>query len=206
MAEPRRRQIAHRCFVDAKTRGSGGWTGEGTFDEQRRDRRCCASPSGWVRTSTSLSSCAYVTSVGPASTTRPGGMIGVEWVSALPITAACFDMIQNHVYLLPGKVHAAPTHLTAKAKDILTIVRDKRLRSCSGFPYRDVLVVDHDANCSVPSSRPRATQRQAARLRQQLQGRWESRCSGISGAHRDEHWRSLLLTWFAFNNAAHLDS
>ena len=36
-------------------------------------------------------------------------MIGVDWIAGLPTTAAGFDMIQNHVDLLSGKVHAVPT-------------------------------------------------------------------------------------------------
>ncbi len=46
---------------------------------------------------------------------RRGGMIGVEWIAGLPTTAAGFDMIQNHVDLLSGKVHAVPTRSTATA-------------------------------------------------------------------------------------------
>jgi len=44
---------------------------------------------------------------------RRGGMIGVDWIAGLPTTAAGFDMIQNHVDLLSGKVHAVPTRPTA---------------------------------------------------------------------------------------------
>ncbi len=50
-------------------------------------------------------------------------------------------MIQNHVDLLSGKVHAVPTR--AKAADAAAIIRDICLRSGDGFP--DVLVVDHDS-------------------------------------------------------------
>ncbi len=70
---------------------------------------------------------------------RRGGMIGVHW---LPTTAGGFDMIQNHVDLLSGKVHAVPTRATATAKDAVEIIRGMCLRSGNGFP--DVLVVDHD--------------------------------------------------------------
>ena len=72
-----------------------------------------------------------------------GGMIGVDWIAGLPTTAAGFDMIQNHVDLLSGRVHAVPTRATATAADAATIIRDMCLRSGAGFP--DVLVVDHDA-------------------------------------------------------------
>ena len=70
-------------------------------------------------------------------------MIGVDWIAGLPMTAAGFDMIQNHVDLLSGKVHAVPTRSTATAADAATIIRDMCLRSGDGFP--DVLVVDHDS-------------------------------------------------------------
>ena len=74
---------------------------------------------------------------------RRGGMIGVDWIAGLPTTATGFDMIQNHVDLLSGKVHAVPTRATATAADAAAILRDMCLRSGDGFP--DVLVVDHDA-------------------------------------------------------------
>ena len=41
---------------------------------------------------------------------------------------ACFEMIEDHVDLLPGKVLAVPTRSTATAIDALTIIRD-RLRT-----------------------------------------------------------------------------
>jgi hypothetical protein len=74
---------------------------------------------------------------------RRGGMIGVDWITGLPTTAAGFDMIQNHVNLLSGKVHAVPTRSTATAADAAAIMRYLCLRSGDGFP--DVLVVDHDS-------------------------------------------------------------
>ena len=74
---------------------------------------------------------------------RRGGMIGVDWIAGLPTTAAGFDMIQNHVDLLSGKVHAVPTRSTATAADAAAIICDMCLRSGDGFP--DVLVVDHDS-------------------------------------------------------------
>ena len=39
------------------------------------------------------------------------GMIGVDWIAGLPPTAAAFDMMQNHVDLLSGKVHAVTSSL-----------------------------------------------------------------------------------------------
>ena len=61
------------------------------------------------------------------------------------MTAAGFDMIQNHVDLLSGKVHAVPSLATATAVDAAEIIMisDMCLRSGGWFP--DVLVVDHDA-------------------------------------------------------------
>jgi hypothetical protein len=73
---------------------------------------------------------------------RRGGMIGVDWIAGLPTTAAGFDMIQNHVDLLSGKVHVVPTRATATAADAAAILHDICLLSGAGFP--DVLVVDHD--------------------------------------------------------------
>ena len=60
-----------------------------------------------------------------------------------PPASAGFDMVQNHVDLLSGKVHAVRTRSTAMATDAAMIVRDMCLRSGAGFP--DALVVDHDA-------------------------------------------------------------
>ena len=74
---------------------------------------------------------------------RRGGMIGVYWIAGLPKTAAGFDLIQNHVDLLSGKVHAVPTCSTATAADAAAIIRDMYLRSGDIFP--DVLVVNHDS-------------------------------------------------------------
>jgi hypothetical protein len=72
-------------------------------------------------------------------------MIGVDWIAGLPTTTAGFDMIQNHVDLLSGKVHAVPTWATVTAadSDAAEIICDMCLRSGGGFP--DVLVVDHNS-------------------------------------------------------------
>ena len=69
-------------------------------------------------------------------------MIGVDWIACLPTTAAGYDMIQNHVDLLSGKVHAVPTRSTTTATDAAVIIRGMCLRSGAGFP--DALVVDHE--------------------------------------------------------------
>ena len=53
-------------------------------------------------------------------------------------------MIQNHVHLLLGKVHAVPTLLTETETDAALIICYMCLRSGDCFP--DVLVVDHDSN------------------------------------------------------------
>ncbi len=66
---------------------------------------------------------------------RQGGMIGVDWIAGLPTTAAGF-MIQNHVDLLSGKVHAVPTRSTATAAEAAAIIRDMCLRTGSGPPRR----------------------------------------------------------------------
>ena len=68
---------------------------------------------------------------------RRGWMIGVDWIAGLLTTAAGFDMIQNHVDLLSGKVHAVPTRATATAVDAAGIIRDMCLRSSSGFHCMD---------------------------------------------------------------------
>jgi hypothetical protein len=51
-------------------------------------------------------------------------------------------MIQNHVDLLSGKVHAVPLHATATAAEAAEIIRNMCLRSGNGFP--GVLVVYHN--------------------------------------------------------------
>ena len=70
-------------------------------------------------------------------------MIGMDCIARLPTTAAGFDMIQNQVGLLSGKVHAVPTRSTATAADAAVTIRDMCPWSGAGFP--DALVVDHDA-------------------------------------------------------------
>ena len=93
---------------------------------------------------------------GPRGLLRPlplpslrGGMIGLDWLDGLPTMAAGFDMIQNHVELLSGKVHAAPTRSTATAMDAALITRDLCLRPRAGFPDALLPVVDHDAEFSA---------------------------------------------------------
>ncbi len=61
-------------------------------------------------------------------------MITVNWIAGLPTTAVGFEMIQNHVDLLSGKVHSVPTRSTATATDAAAIIRDMRHRSGDGFP------------------------------------------------------------------------
>ena len=74
--------------------------------------------------------------------TRRGGVIGVDWLVGLPMTASGFDQVQVHVDHLSGKVHAVPTRSTDTAADAARIVLEMALRSGDGVP--DVLVVDHD--------------------------------------------------------------
>jgi hypothetical protein len=52
---------------------------------------------------------------------RRQGMIGMDWIAGLPTMAAGFDMNQNHVDLLSGKVHSVPTRATATAADAAAI-------------------------------------------------------------------------------------
>jgi hypothetical protein len=74
--------------------------------------------------------------------TRRGGVIGVDWLLGLPMTASGFDQVQVHVDHLSGKVHAVPTRTTDTAADAARIILEMALRSGDGVP--DVLVVDHD--------------------------------------------------------------
>ncbi len=69
-------------------------------------------------------------------------MIRVDWIAGLPTTEGGFDMIQTHIDILSGKVHAVPTRAMATATEATEIICDMCLRSCDGFP--EVLVVDHD--------------------------------------------------------------
>ena len=73
---------------------------------------------------------------------RRGGVIGVDWLVGLPMTASGFDQVQVHVDHLSGKVHAVPTRATDTAADAAQIILEMALRSGDGVP--DVLVVDHD--------------------------------------------------------------
>ncbi len=67
----------------------------------------------------------------------------MDWIAGLPTTEARYNMIQNHIDLLSGKVHAVPTCAMATAADATATLRDMCLRSGNGFP--NVLVVDHDS-------------------------------------------------------------
>ena len=74
--------------------------------------------------------------------TRRGGVIGVDWLMGLPLTAQGFDQVQVHVDYLSGKVYAVPCRSTDTAADAAKHILDMALRSGDGIP--DVLVVDHD--------------------------------------------------------------
>jgi len=143
---------------------------------------------------------------------RRGGMIGVDWIAGLPTTAAGFDMIQNHVDLLSGKVHAVPTRSTATATDAAAIIRDMCLRSGAGFP--DVLVVDHDAKFTsevfrafvksmgscliVGSAYHKNTNAKVERANGVISDTLRAYANG-----RKDDWDShLTLAEFAINNAA----
>ena len=87
----------------------------------------------------------------PARAPSPAAAVAAQWndwIAGLPTTVAGFDVIQNPVDLLSGKVHAVPTRSTATATaDAAVIIRDICLRSAgSGVGLADALVVDHDAN------------------------------------------------------------
>jgi hypothetical protein len=71
-----------------------------------------------------------------------GGMIGVDWIAGLPTMEAGFNMIQKHIDLLSGMVHAVHTRATATVADEAEIICYMCLWSGDRFPY--MLVVDHD--------------------------------------------------------------
>ncbi len=68
-------------------------------------------------------------------------MLRVDWIAGLQTG---FDMIQNHVDLLSGKVYDVPSRAMATVADVAEIICILCLCSGSGFP--DVLVVDYSPN------------------------------------------------------------
>ena len=142
-------------------------------------------------------------------------MIGVDWIAGLPTTAAGFDMIQNHVDLLSGKVHAVATRATATAADAAEIIRDMCLRSGAGFP--DVLIVDHDPKFTsdvfrafvrsmgscliVGSAYHKNTNAKVERANGVISDTLRAYANGGNG-RKDDWDRHLLLAEFAINNAA----
>ena len=139
-------------------------------------------------------------------------MIGVDWIAGLPTTAAGFDMIQNHVDLLSGKVHAVPTRSTATAADAAAIIRDMCLRSGDGFP--DVLVVDHDSkftsevfrafvkgwgSCLIVGS---AYHKNTNAKVERANGVVSDTLHAFANGRKDDWDDHLPLTVFAINNAA----
>ena len=143
---------------------------------------------------------------------RRGGMIGVDWIAGLPTTEAGFDMIQNHVDLLSGKVHAVPTRSTATAADAAAIIRDMCLRSGDGFP--DVLVVDHDSkftsalfrsfvkgwgSCLIVGS---AYHKNTNAKVERANGVVSDTLRAFANGRKDDWDDHLPLTVFAINNAA----
>ena len=143
---------------------------------------------------------------------RRGGMIGVDWIAGLPTTEGGFDMIQNHVDLLSGKVHAVPTRATATAADAAEIIRDMCLRSGDGFP--DVLVVDHDPKFTSEVFRAFVKSMGSSLIvgsayHKNTNAKVE-RANGVIGdtlrafanARKDDWDRQLPLAVFAINNAA----
>ncbi len=86
-------------------------------------------------------------------------MIGMDWIAGLPTTEGWFDMTQNHVDLLSGKVHAVGA---------MAIIRDMYLRSGDGptaFPACSwwITTPSSRAMCSWPS--PRAVARASSSAR-----------------------------------------
>ena len=143
---------------------------------------------------------------------RRGGMIGVDWIAGLPTTADGFDMIQNHVDLMSGKVHAVPTRATATAADAADIIRDMCLRSGDGFP--DVLVVDHDpkftsavfrafvrgmGSCLIVGS---AYHKNTNAKVERANGVIGDTLRAFANGRKDDWDRQLPLAVFAINNAA----
>jgi hypothetical protein len=143
---------------------------------------------------------------------RRGGMIGVDWIAGLPTTEGGFDMIQNHVDLLSGKVHAVPTRATATAADAAEIIRDMCLRSGDGFP--DVLVVDHDpkftsevfrafvksmGSCLIVGS---AYHKNTNAKVERANGVIGDTLRAFANGRKDDWDRQLPLAVFAINNAA----
>ena len=143
---------------------------------------------------------------------RRGGMIGVDWIAGLPTTEGGFDMIQNHVDLMSGKVHAVPTRATATAADAADIIRDMCLRSGDGFP--DVLVVDHDpkftsevfrafvkgmGSCLIVGS---AYHKNTNAKVERANGVIGDTLRAFANGRKDDWDRQLPLAVFAINNAA----
>jgi hypothetical protein len=139
-------------------------------------------------------------------------MIGVDWIAGLPTTADGFDMIQNHVDLLSGKVHAVPTRATATAADAADIIRDMCLRSGDGFP--EVLVVDHDpkftsdvfrafvkgmGSCLIVGS---AYHKNTNAKVERANGVIGDTLRAFANGRKDDWDRQLSLAVFAINNAA----
>ena len=143
---------------------------------------------------------------------RRGGMLGVDWIAGLPTTAGGFDMIQNHVDLLSGKVYAVPTRATATAADAAEIIRDLCLRSGTGFP--DVLVVDHDpkftsnvfrafakgmGSCLIVGS---AYHKNTNAKVERANGVIGDTLRAFANGRKDDWDRQLPFAVFAINNAA----
>ena len=144
-------------------------------------------------------------------------MIGVDWIAGLPTTALDFDMIQNLVDLLSGRVHAVPTRAMVTAADAATIIRDMCPRSGAGFP--DVLVADHDAkftsdvshafaksigSCLIKGSAASAYHKNtnAKVERANASGVISYKLHAYANGRKDDWDSRLALAEFAINNAA----
>jgi hypothetical protein len=140
-------------------------------------------------------------------------MIGVDWIAGLPTTKGDFDMIQTHIDLLSGKVHAVPTRATAMAAEAAEIIRDMWHRSCDGFP--DVLVVNHDpkftsdvfrafakgmgSSLIIGSAYHKNTDAKVERAN----GVISDTLRAFANGRKDDWDRQLPFAVFAINNAVH---
>jgi hypothetical protein len=121
-------------------------------------------------------------------------------------------MIQVHVDLLSGKLHAVPTRKTDTAAMAAEIIRDMCLRSGDGFP--DTLVVDHDpkftsdifrafvkgmgTNLVVGSAYHKNTNAKVERAN----GVIGDTLRAFANGRKDDWDKHLSMAIFAINNAA----
>ena len=106
---------------------------------------------------------------------RRGGVIGVDWLLGLPMTAAGFDHVQVHVDHLFDKVHPVPTRATDMAADASRIVLEMALRvGCGPQPQVHERPVQEFMR-RIGSSLPQKHQRQGRA------GQWRAGPAGRLG-------------------------